>query len=134
MQKKVNLSSKALNNINSESVLKCIKKDGKQETISCGDSAGAHMSTTTGKLQKLEKWVASKKCQIKTVCKKHDQIQAKNPEVMVKCINDMGKIKSMSCSKDGKVLSTHFGKVKDLMKWVNGFRCQYGDNNFRYEF
>ena len=128
------LLTKALNKINPKAVLKCIEKDGKQETISCGDAAGAHMSTTTGKLQKLEKWVSSKKCQIKTVCKKHDQIQAKNPQVTVKCINDMGKMKSMSCSdKDGNLLSTHFGKVKDLMKWVSGFRCQYGDYNSRSE-
>ena len=92
------------------------------------------MSLTTGKYQKLEKWVSSKKCQIKTVCKKHDQIQAKNTEVTVNCINDMGKIKSMSCSdKDGNILSTHFGKVKDLMKWVSGYRCKYGDNNSRNE-
>ena len=93
--------------------------------MSCSDQAGHEMSQFTGKQKKLIKWAKSKKCQISTECKSIEKVQAKNKDVKVICVNDMGKTKVMSCiDKDGTILSTKNGKVKDLMKWVQGNECK----------
>ena len=44
----------------------------------------------------------------------------------------MGKTKEMSCvDKDGTILSTKSGKMKDLFKWVQSNDCKAGDNLVR---
>ena len=95
----------------------------------CTDKFGNELSQAKGKLQKLTKWIKSKKCQINTSCKSIEKVQSKNQSVKVECISDMGKIKTMSCSDaDGKILSTKTGKIKDLILWVKSYQCQFGDD------
>ena len=97
--------------------------------MSCSDQAGNELSQFTGKKHKLIKWAKSKKCQISTKCKSIEKVQAKNKEIKVICVNDMGKTKVMSCAdKNGTILSTKSGKVKDLMKWVQSNECKSGDD------
>ena len=97
--------------------------------MSCSDQAGNEMSQFTGNGKKLIKWAKSEKCQVSTECKSIDKIQAKNKEVKVICVNDMGKTKMMSCAdKDGTILSTKSGKIKDLIKWVQSNQCKPGDD------
>ena len=97
--------------------------------MSCSDQSGNELSQYTGKKQKLIKWAKSKKCQISIECKSIEKVQAKNKEIKVICVNDMGKTKVMSCAdKNGTILSTKSGKVKDLMKWVQSNECKAGDD------
>ena len=98
----------------------------------CIDKFGNKMSQATGKLQKLIKWVKSKKCQINTTCKSIEKVQSKNQNVKLDCISDRGKMKTMSCSDaSGKILSTKTGKIKDLILWVKSYQCKFGDDNSR---
>ena len=97
--------------------------------MTCSDQAGNIMSQFTGKKQKLIKWAKSQKCKISTECKSIEKVQAKNKDIKVICVNDMGKTKVMSCAdEDGNILSTKSGKVKDLMKWVQSNECKTGDD------
>ena len=86
------------------------------------------MSQYTGIESKLIQW-ASKNCQTSTECKAIDKIQSKNKDVKVICISYRRKTQVMSClDKDGTILSTKNGKVKDLMKWVQSDQCKTGDD------
>ena len=109
---------------NPDVLINCVSKEGKFETLSCSDRAGNKMSQSTGNEKKLIKWVKSKKCQISTECKSIEKVQGKNTDVEVICVNDLGKTKVMSCvGKDGTILSTENGKIKDLIKWVQSNKC-----------
>ena len=106
-----------------------ISKNDKLETMSCKDKSGYEISQATGKLQKLIKWVKSKKCQLNTECKSIEKVQSKNKNVKVDCINHKGKTKTMSCSNSsGQVLSTKSGNIKDLILWVKSYQCQFGED------
>ena len=97
--------------------------------MSCNDKSGHELSQATGKLQKLIKWVNSKKCQFNTECKSIEKVQSKNKNVKVDCINDRGKTKTMTCSNSsGQVLSTKTGNIKDLILWVKSYQCQFGED------
>ena len=114
---------------NPDVVINCVSKEGKSETLACFDHTGNKMSQSTGSEKKLIKWVKSKKCQISTECKSIEKVQRKNTDVEVICVNDLGKTKVMSCvGKDGTVLSTKSGKVKDLIKWVQSSKCNPEDD------
>ena len=95
--------------------------------MSCSDKAGNKISQYTGIESKLIQW-ASNNCQVSTDCKAIDKIQSKNKDLKVICINYGRKTQVMSCiDKDGTILSTKTGKVKDLVKWVQSNECKTGD-------
>ena len=97
--------------------------------MSCSDQTGSVISQFTGTEKKLIKWAKSKKCQTSTECKSLSKIQAKNKDVKVICVNDMGKTKVMSCAdQNGTILSTKTGKMKDLIIWIQSNECKIGDD------
>ena len=99
--------------------------------MSCSDKAGNKISQYTGIESKLIQW-ASNNCQTSTECKAIDKIQSKNKDVKVICIKNFRNIQVMSClDKNGTILSTKTGKVKDLVKWVQSKECKTGDDHAR---
>jgi len=120
---------------NPDAIVTCVEDLGKQEHMQCEDADGNVLSTSTGKKKVLLKWVVAS-CGGNggggggggnTDCNFLANVQAANPDVVVTCIADNGKIEHMSCAdQDGNVLSTFEGKSKKLMKWVVSSECSTG--------
>ena len=111
----------------------CVEGAVKDKTnIACYYNDKRLSTTTFSTTDSLIEWIKSEKCQISTECKSIKKVQAKNKDVKVICLNDMGKTKEMSCvDKDGTILSTKSGKMKDLFKWVQSKECRAGGNLLR---
>ena len=106
-------------------IVNCVEDLGKQEHMECTDQDGNVLSSSTGKKKNLLTWVAS--CGDNgggggggdPTCDSLADVQAANTNVVVTCIEDLGKKETLQCADtDGNVLSTSTGKKKNLLNWV----------------
>ena len=109
-------------------VVTCVEDGGKTETLECADQDGNVFSQKTGKKKVLLNWV-TKDCgepQVDTSCDFLAAVQAANTNVVVTCIEDLGKTEHMECAdQDGNLLSSSTGKKKNMINWVTS---QCGEN------
>ena len=111
---------------NTNVIVTCVEDLGKQEHMECSDQDGNLLSSSTGKQKNLLKWVQSE-CGNNgggggggdPTCDYLAEVQAANTNVVVSCIEDLGKKETLQCAdNDGQVLSTSTGKKKNLLNWV----------------